>query len=336
MIWFVAAAAASELRVVRSGDTVASIAATLGDPALAGAIRSLNGLGASDEPPVGRLLQLPPPVAPQVDQSAFLLSVVGDVTVLRSGGAAAPAQPFRSLDAGSVVCAGPKSFATVRVAAACEGQGLVNDDVTLLSDSCVELRSIVASALGRATVLRVRRGSIVVADPADGGRVTVEAGAGVAAGEGGFRVHREVDGAMRAEALTAELAVLGAGVERVLAPGTGARVLNGGGPTAPVDLLGERPLLAPAPAEPLGRPLFRWEEDPDAFGYVLSIAQDAAFTRVVFREPVASEVYAPSLLLLPLRSPEGLFWRVEPLDRLGYLGMPSAARPIGLPAGVQP
>lgn len=330
------AAPAAELRVVHNGDTVESIAASLGDPALAGPIRALNALGAADQPTVGRLLVLPASSVPQVDQQGFLVSVVGDVTVARPPAAAEPAELFRSIPADSVVCTGSRSFATLRVASACDGQGAVNDDVTLLADTCVELRSAVASTLGRSTALRVRQGSIVVSQPVDPGQVTVEAGAGVVSGEGGFRVHQEADGALRAEALTADLAVFGAGVEQSLRAGQGSRVRPAEGPSAPVDLIGSGPLVAPAPGAPLARATFQWEARPDAFGYLVSIAGDAAFTRVLYQEPVVETICAPSLLLLPLRNPEGLFWRVEAVDRFGFVGLPTLARPIGLPSGVMP
>lgn len=343
-LWLWASGAeAGELRPVLDGDSVESIAASLGDEALAGTIRGLNQLAPGEQPEVGRLLLLPPPAsAQQVDQRASLVSMVGDVQVTPPGGLAQPGVLFELLGAGSTVCTAEGSYATLQLASSCEGKGELVDEVTLHQETCVEIRSIVASSLGRSSVVRVLAGSVVIADPraADPGAppssVTVEAGTGVVSGAGGFRAHLEEDRALRTEALYQPLSVMGAGQQRALEAGQGARVPEGGVPSEPVDLLGAGPLLSPEAGEPLRRPAFAWRGDPEAFGYQFSIAGDARFTRVLYVEPTPEPGHLAELLFLPMTNIEGLWWRVATLDRFGYLGVPSGARALTVPAGVRP
>ncbi|HHO53986.1 MAG TPA: hypothetical protein ENK18_24730 [Deltaproteobacteria bacterium] len=335
ILWtLIAAAWSAELRAVRAGDTVESIAESLGDVALASAIRGLNDLGADEQPLIGQLLTLPSPTVPQVEQQSFLVSVIGEVTVrYPTASSASPARAFSSLPTGSVVCTGEDSNASLRLASSCAGQGFESDDVALFEETCVEVRSVVASELGRSTVLRVLSGSISVADRASGGpaRITVQAGPGVAMGQGGFRVHLEPSASLRAEALTRELAVLGAGAETVLSAGQGVRVRPDAPPGEIVDLLGAGPLLEPGPGVPLRRPVFRWEPDPEAFGYLFSIAGDQLHTKILYQEPLVEPAHIPKLLLLTTRDEGGLWWRVASFDHLGFLGLPTPARPFGLP-----
>lgn len=335
ILWtLIGAAEAAELRAVRAGDTVESIAESLGDASLAGAIRGLNDLGAGEQPLIGHLLTLPSPTVPQVEQQSFLVSVVGQVTVqYPSATDPSPARPFSSLPTGSTVCTGDRSNASLRLASSCEGRGLESDDVALFEETCVEVRSVVASDLGRSTVLRVLSGSIAVADGTSSSpsRVTVQAGSGVATGSGGFRIHLEPNASLRAEALTQQLAVIGAGAETVLDAGQGVRVPQDSPPGEVVDLLGAGPLIQPGPGAPLWRPVFRWEPEPQAFGYLFTIAGDQLSTKVLYQEPLVEPAHIPKQLLLTTRDQAGLWWRVASFDHLGFLGIPTPARPFGLP-----
>ncbi|MEM6929229.1 MAG: hypothetical protein AAF602_19980 [Myxococcota bacterium] len=335
-------ASGAELRAVRDGDTIEAIAESLGDPALAGSIRSLNQLAAGAQPEVGRLLVLPPPVGvDQVDQQAALVSVVGDVTVAPPGQPPAPAEVLTEIPVGSVVCTAEDSYATIRLASACEGLGVWHDVVTLFDESCVETLAMVASTRGRSSVLRVTSGSVVVADPGETHEgqppheVTIQAAEGVATGRGGFRAHLESDEALRTEALTNELALLGGGQELRLLAGQGSRVhADGRPPDDPVALLGAGPLLVPAAGEPLRRPVFRWAPQDEAFGYSVAIAGDADFTKLLYRNPVPEPVHLAQRLLLPMTRIDGLWWQVASIDRFGFIGVPTPAQALGLPAEV--
>ena len=248
-----------------------------------------------------------------------------------------PAATFTPLPHGAEVCTGPQSWATLRVAAACEGDGLQNDDIVLASDTCVELRSAFATTLGRSTVVQVLAGSISVARLEGPGRVSVVTEAGITTGtHGGFRVHVEPDRAMRAEALYADVAVLGAGEQEKLHVGQGSRVRPGEAPSEAIDLLDVEALVSPRPGEPLLRPRFSWTPDDDALGWRLEIATERDFLRLVYQQDVSEPYHAPDLLMLPFRSSGGLWWRVSAVDRFGFLGVPTAPGPIALPDEVGP
>lgn len=337
MWWWVALAAAGELRPVYDGDTVESIAASLGDPELAASIRGLNQIAPAGQPEVGALLLLPPPAAvEQVDQRATLVSIVNEVRLARPGGNAEATTLLDEVPVGARLCTGQRSYATLMLAAACEGGGELVDEVTLMEETCIELRSVVASSYGRSSVVKVLRGSVVVGDPQSAtsdvpSRVVVEAGTGVVSGVGSYRAHLEPDRALRTEALFQPVSVMGEGVQLDLQAGQGSRVPEGGEPTTPVDLLVGGPLLSPQDGDPLRRPAFTWRADEDAFGYQLSIAGDERFTKVLYVEPTPEPGHFAELLFLPLTSGEGLFWRVATLDRFGFLGVPSATRSLRVP-----
>ena len=333
---------AGEIRPVGAGDTVERIASSLGDASLASVIRALNDLDVGEQPEIGRLLELPPPAGTrQVDQRAILVSVVGDVVVTPPGGPAAPAQLHVPLPPDTVVCTQDRSFATIQLASACAGEGQVQDEITLAESTCVELRSMVASDRGRASLVRVLQGSVIVADPpADQAKssIAVQVADGIAMGVGGFRAHLEAVASgdtLRTEALYNSVSLLGEGEARELAPGEGARVLPEGKLGDTVALLGMGPLLRPEVGEALRRPVFTWSPQPDAFGFQFTIVGNARATRVLYQEPVTDAVHRPGLLFLPVVGIDGLWWLVAPLDEFGFLGLPSPARPFVAPEGVQ-
>lgn len=331
-----------ELRPVLDGDTVESIATSLGDAALAASIRGLNNLAEGQPLEVGTLLLLPPPAVVQVDQHASLVSVVREVTAALPGAPAAPAAVWDQVPAGATVCTGPNSYTTLQLASACEGRGEQVDEITLLADTCVEIQAVVASSLARSSVVKVLSGSVVVADPGPAGAgdppssVVIQAGTGLVTGEGGYRAHLEPDQALRTEALTQPVALLGGGAQRDLEAGQGARVPEGGTPTEPVQLIVAGTLIAPAHEAPLSRPAFAWKADPEAFGYQFSIAGDMRFTKMLYVEPTPEPGHLADLLFLPLTNIEGHWWRVATLDRFGFLGLPSEVRRFIVPAGVAP
>lgn len=324
-------AEAAEQRPVRPGDTVESLAASLGDPGLVGAIRELNGLAPGAQPTVGTVLTLPP-AGDGRDQRAFLISATGDVTVRGQPG---PAQTFEPLPVGGTVCTGPESYATVRVATQCAVQGSDLDDIVLSGETCLTVESAFSSTFGRSTVVRISEGSIQVAESRGApGSVTVRTESGLTTGSGGgYRVSVE-DAAMRTEALYAEVAVQGAGEEVVLDAGQGSRVRSGQVPGEPVDLLVTEQLLRPSVGAPLVRPVFTWTHDASALGYRLEIAANRVFTDLVYQHDVPGPEHRPTLLQLP--SAAGLWWRVAPFDGLGFLGVPTEPRRMALPAGVRP
>ncbi|MEO0599926.1 MAG: hypothetical protein AAF211_00725 [Myxococcota bacterium] len=324
-------ARAGGLWPVETGQTVESIAETLGDPGYAQVLRELNGLGPAEQPRIGRLLAYPD-TASTSEQRAFLEAVLGEVSVAPRGGSPQTAQRLVELPLGATVCTGPASYALLQVATTCVDEAPESDEVVLWSETCATIRGVGATRAGRATVVEVIRGSLVVADAGKApGRVSVVAGAGVATGTGGFRVHLEPDEALRAEALTARLALLGDDRQVDLEAGQGARVLADGSIPSVVDLLGAGPLTSPDVGEPLRRGQFRWSPTPEAFGYRIALSADPEGKRQLHHQSVSRPVYTPEMLLLPVEPGEPIWWTVATLDRFGFLGVSSPRRPFGLP-----
>ena len=132
--------------------------------------------------------------------------------------------------------------------------------------------------------------------------------AGLATGDrGGFRVALEEE-AVRAEAITGPVDIIGAGVEVHLDSGQGGRVYAGQAPTDPVALLGPGQPVHPLGGTVLFRPEFRWSSSPGAMGHHVEIAEDEAFSQLLMTRNVDSEVWAPPSLLLPFRV-DALWWR---------------------------
>jgi len=332
-LWLLCAAQAAELRPIRAGDTVESLAAGLGDAALAAEIRALNSLAADEQPAVGQLVKLPPPTTGEaIDQNPFLVAASGTVTAAVPGEDAVPARTFVAYPLGSLFCTGSASWATIRIATVCDDGGHDLDDITLDPATCVQVDGAFSSVHGRSTVITVQRGSVrVAAQEGAAGAVTVITSDGVTTGaEGGFRVTVE-DDATRTEALYADVAVQGAGTEVALGAGEGSRVIAGQAPSDPVTLLVVSDLVRPLPGEPLRRPAFSWTPDAAALGYRIEIAENRTFTALVHQDDVTDTPHRPTLLQLPFTGAGGLWWRVAPFDALGFLGVPTAPREVTLP-----
>ncbi|MCB9764309.1 MAG: LysM peptidoglycan-binding domain-containing protein [Alphaproteobacteria bacterium] len=325
---------AADHHVVRAGDTVASIAAALGDPSLEGAILKANGLTRADPLEVGAVLLLPDRGARPPE--AVLHSYFGTGSITPPGGAAAAFDTSLPLPEGTTVCTDADSFATLRLASDADGPD--HDDVNLWPDTCLEIRSLAARAGDRSSLINVTRGSVSVQAVRKGetqGTITVTTADAVATSRGGgHRVHVE-DGATRTEALYNPLAVIAQGVELDLQPGQGSRIKAGEAPGKPVQLLVPGTPSAPDAGLPLRVPDFEWTPVDRALGYVLEIGLDAEFRDIVLLEDLPGPAYAPELLIVPWRE-DGLWWRVTSYDRMGFMGVPSDPRPQRFPIEEQP
>jgi hypothetical protein len=150
---------------------------------------------------------------------------------------------------------------------------------------------------------------------------------------GGYRVTVE-DQAARAEALTATVALQGAGAEVAVAAGQGARVRTGEAPSDPVDLLLPGPLLRPEEVQVLQRVEFGWTSVDGALGYRFEVGDGTSFNAVVLAEDLGTPEYAPVIEMLPWPTDGSLYWRVSSFDRFGFQRIPSDARSMRLPTGV--
>lgn len=325
-------ALATEHHVVRPGETVESIATTLGDPALAAQIRALNGLDPGAQPAVGVVLDLPGEESSV--QEGLVLAVRGTGTATLPGAAAVPLKPQLVLPLGTRVCTDAESFASLRLAR--DTTGYAHDDITLLPNTCLTVDGAAARPGHRSSLVNVTEGSVAVqGTPSKPGNVIVETPSGLATGDqGGFRVTLE-PGATRAEALSAPISVLGGGQEVMLDVKEGTRVRSGQAPEAPRGLLSGGALFQPEDGAPLVWPDFRWATVPRALGYRVQIATGPDFAEVVHQEDVPFPEWRPDFLFLPFRV-DGYWWRVSPLDRFGFEGLPSEARRLAVPPGVGP
>ena len=273
MLWLLSLMAfAGPIHPVRAGETIESIALEVGDLELAPAIRELNGLQAGQQPVIGTLLELPEQAG--VGQQAFLLSRDGTVRVTDGAGGSLPSEQYDPVPLGGQVCTGERSFATVRMATQCTSDGTQTDDIQLQPDTCIVVENLWSDADSRSTVVRVRTGSISIAENRDAaGSVTIVTPSGVTTGEdGGYRVTVE-DEAARTEALTAPVAVQGAGVEVAVAAGQGARVRTGEAPSDPIDLLAPGQLIRPEDGQALQRADFGWTPVDGALGYRFEVGE---------------------------------------------------------------
>ncbi len=322
-------ASAAEHHVVRTGDTLASVAEALGDPALAETVRTLNGLDASAPLVVGTVLHLPAPAHAE-EEGGVVLHVRGGATARFVGGGEADLLPGLTLPLGTTVCTEDDSFATLRLTA--ERHGADHDEITLLEATCVVVAGSGATYGQRTALVNLEQGAVDVRLSEASGQLAIATVDGVtAASDGGFRVAKE-DDATRTEAVSAPVSVMGAGVEVELQVGQGSRVKAGEAPSSPVELPSAVVVAGPLEGEVLRVPSFAWEEVDRALGYRLEIATEADFTALVFVQETDQARYDADLLFLPYRVP-GLWWRVSSFDLNGFQGVPSAGTFLLSPGG---
>jgi len=329
-----AAAGASEFRVLHPGETVEDVAAWMGDAALADAIRSLNGVEAGAQPAPGALLELPPRGGATQERPAHVVALTGGGTLAVPGQEPAPLRAGADAPPGATVCTDALSFATVRLAVTPER--FEHDDITLLPGTCLTVTSTYAHAGGRSSVVEVERGGVSVrrADDGDVGAVSVVTSDGLSTGlGGGFRVTVEED-ASRTEAVSAPVKVFSEEEVVELSVGEGARVRQDEAPEV-VALLGVSGLLTPTDGASLRAAAFSWAPVDRALTYRVEISARPDFTELLAREELTDTTWRPEYLFLPFRVP-GLWWRVTAVDRTGFEGLPAEARALAFPAGVGP
>jgi len=326
---FSAPAHASEVHVMRTGDSVESVATRLGDPTLADDIRELNGLVTGEQPPVGTVLTLPDTDA--IAQPGQVLTLSGTGTLRPPGGAAQPLVQGAFLIVGTEICTGPESYAAVRLASVSDCTD--EDDVTLLPGTCLVLDSATARPDRRSSVVSVSSGSVRIGQTQGGSQVAVRTSEGVTTGAtGGFRVAVE-EASTRTEAVTGDVAVLAQGTETRVPQGYGVRTPQGQVPGDLVELLPPGTPLTPAPDQRLLVPDFAWTPVPRALGYRIELAEGPDMVSLVRRTEIGPPAWTPTQLFLPYDTTT-LHWHIIPFDRLGFEGIPSEVRPVRFPRGV--
>lgn len=327
-------ALAGEVRAVHTGDTVESLATDLGDIGLASRIRELNGLASDAQPEIGQLLELPPAEEPGENRPGLVLSLTGRGSLREPGGPSRPLVVGQRLELGSTVCVEEDSFATLRLAPALQSH--LHDDISLQPGTCVVLSASFARPGRRASLVQLERGELEVARaPGDLGRVVVRAARAITAGRaGGYRVALEPD-ATRHEALSEPTSVISEGVEVLLQPGEALRTPFEEAPGPRSTLLRSSGLLHPADGSELRRAEFAWSPVDRALAYRIQLSSSEDFHRIVSQTELPEPRWSPELLFLPYRVP-ALWWRVSPVDRSGFVGLPSEPRVMRYPPGVGP
>jgi hypothetical protein len=324
------AALAGDAQVVRQGDTIESIAAGLdGGPA---AVRAANGLGDDAQPIVGSVLRLG---GPDMDVPGVVCSTSGTGTATTAGGTVVDLVRGLELPAGSHVCTGERSYATLCLARS--DTDYSHDMVTMFPGTCVAVEAAFSAPERRTTVVSLEKGGVSVGarGQTTSGDVTIRTLDGVTAGRmGGFRVTLEPD-ATRTEAVTAPVSVFGDATQVEVPAGFGSRVSAGRAPVTPTALLPSGALSKPDDGEALRIPEFSWPAVARSVGYRVELATTSDFVDIVQAETVPEAHWAPEVLFLPYRVP-GLWWRVAAYDSLGFLGVPSEARALRFPVGVGP
>jgi hypothetical protein len=324
-----AAEAASHV-VVQPGQTVESIAAAEGLVGREAEIRQLSGLGRGAQPSPGAVLLLP---VERGGPQSLVLTTYGEVTTRLGAAAPTPLSPGDRLAAGAEVCTAANSFVTLRLVL--NEATRHHDDLTLMPESCVVVERVNLEGAERSSLVSLGQGSVTVQPNLDGhvpGRVTVRAWGAVTSGlGGGHRMHVE-PGALRAEAVSQPLEVYGGGEVLELSSGEGSRSRGDAPPDPAVKLLIGPVTMLPEDHSVLRAPDFTWSPVARALSYQVEISTDAYFTEpvLVVTSPLAE--WLPEAMLLPWRS-RGVFWRVIPVDRFGYLGVPSETQHLRFPPG---
>lgn len=322
-----ALAQGSDIVVVRVGQTVESIAADLGDPALAAAIRGENGLRGGAQPVAGAALRLPP-VAGRISSDAVVINISGSGTITHADGTEWPMVIPATIPAGATACTEDDVYATLRLAA--DPETGEHDDANMAPGTCVRIDAATTDADSRTTTLTVLSGRVEIRTSTGTSTVNVLTEAGATSGPGGFRVSVEDDGAARTEALSRPVAVIGAGEEVDVGAGQGSRTRVGEAPSAPIDLLGPGALQRPGDGAPLLVHDFSWTPVEGALGYAIEISGAPDFSDIVYRDETPGSPYLPASLFLPNKL-RGLWWRVTSFDYAGFEGVPSAPRRMVAP-----
>ncbi len=331
MILWIGLALAGTPMVVQQGDTVTALADRLGDPDLAEAIRTLNELH-TDELEPGQILLIPGPGSEAREARVVSLSGQGSVTL--ASGERLNLVTGAPLPTGATVCVDEDAFATIRLSVALDSPN--HDDVALFPQTCLSVDALTAEPGRRSSLIRVATGEVsVISVDDDPGTVTVVTPTAVATGDaGGFRVAVE-EGATRTEAVSHDVTVYGEGARLDLAAGQATRIAEGSAPEAPTMLLRAGVLVRPEDGSVLRAPDFRWTEIRRALYYRVEIATSPDFAEVVVAQTVPTESWDPGRLYVPYRVP-GLWWRVAPIDKVGFVGVPSEPSFLSFPAGVGP
>lgn len=350
--------------VVVAGETVESIARSLGDVGLADDLREQNGLLDGAQPSIGTVLTLPSTVRGSgcepsrvvEHQGPLYLRTAADSTPAptsapaldrESASGLTPISGRRVLNLGDEICTGAAGVdgetadGFARVELSVPPAAGARDVITLLPGTCVTITAVDRVRNARTSLVDLTRGAIVVEHQPVPGDVIVRTGGADPAGSavtygrrGGFRVAVEPDAA-RTEAIGADVSTTAQGVEVMLAEGFGGRTTFGEAPGDPHALPLAPRLVLPADRSALVVPEFRALPSLRATTYVLRVALAEAADLPVFALELLTPRYAPLYPDETLALPSGSgawSWSMTAVDAYGFEGKPSSARTFFAPA----
>ncbi len=292
-----------------------------------------NGLPADGTASPGQEIVVPSAwIVDAVESSAEILYLRGEVTVRTAGGASLPAGVGARLSAGDTLATGADGSASVRLIGA--DDSLDHDHLYVEASSEIAIDQLLVSKKGgwRSALTRLVSGAVeLVTSGSAETRKSIEVETPTAIGGVRGTEFRMVatpagEGAVaitRLETLVGEVKFFASGEEVTVSEGFGSLAREGEPPTSPRRLPATPVLVEPGDGTALAGFEFRWETVEGAAAYVLEIAEDADFHRVVFRVEIDAPAYAPATASLPARL-EPFHWRVSAVDDDGFRSRSSA------------
>jgi len=265
------------------------------------------------------------------DSYAEVLFLRGDVTAQRRG-APLEAKVGTRLVSGDTIVAGADSGASLRLFGGLEATD--HDHVQVKANTTLAIESLAETAgAPKKGVLGLIKGALswITGGSGEAKRdVQVHAPTTIGGVRGTeFRMIVEAPGSTRIEVLEGTVNTTGASSELDVGPGKGSRVRPGGEPET----------LHPLPAAPtvkagdggaLDRFSFQWSKVQGAASYVVEIALEESFTRIVYEQGEEATQHEPVSAKLPEHA-GAFYWRVSAVDADGYQGFYSAAGSFTLP-----
>lgn len=332
-------ASAADLSLVyhRGDDLAETLKRVAGPDASIDDLLAHNGLSSGQLPAPGTSIVVPEAwLQPWSGSNAEILFVRGDVRVETGDSRSLAVGIGARLLPGDVVVTGADGAASLRLFGAEDAPD--HDHVQVRSDSRLEIGQLFVSKEGgfRAGAVRLLKGAVdfVTSGSTERRRqIEVETPTIIGGVRGtGYRVVIEGDEAASTRVETLEGTVFSAAEadEVAVAGGFGSRGNEGEPPGAPTPLLAGPSLSSPASGATLESFVFLWSEVPGAVSYVVEIALEPEFARIVYRATPDLARHDPVDARLPEQDTP-YWWRVSAVDGDDFQGMNSEAGSFVLP-----
>ncbi len=268
--------------------------------------------------------------ASAADGHAEVLYLRGDVTAKGAGGAKALSVGTK-LVPGDTITAGADSGASLRLFGGLKATD--HDHVQVKAGTTLEIASLGEGGGPKKGVLSLLKGALSYITGGSGEverdvqvktRTTI---GGVRGTE--FRIVVEASEATRVETLEGTVNVAGAKSDLDVTAGSGSRVAADAEPEE-LHPLPVAPQLAGRTEGTLDRFRLQWQAVDGAASYVVEIALEESFTRIVYEAGEEATTHEPVSVALPEQAGT-FFWRVSAVDADGYQGFYSRPGSFRLP-----